>query len=152
MASPEAEHEQKPAESPPKRMSRRRQRKLLITIGIIAVALVIIFWGWSSTGAKNYTQVGTLVDASSGGTLTEYMNRSLEVQGVVTGWAGGASDFNFILADKTEPNKTISVTLTGTLPAEFANGKTAVVKGELGDSPSLTLSATEITLGCASKY
>jgi len=152
MASQEAEPNQKPGEAPAKRMSKRRQRKLLITVGIIVVALVIVFWGWSSTGAKNYTQVRALVDASSGGTLTQYMNRTLEVQGVVTGWAGGASDLNFILADKTEPNKTISVILAGTLPAEFSNGKTAVVKGELGDSLPLTLHATEITLGCASKY
>ena len=152
MASQEAESNKKTAETPPKRMSKRRQRKLLVTVCIIVVALVVVLWGWSSTGAKNYTQVRAVVDASSGGTLTQYINRTLEVQGVITGWAGGASDLNFILADKTEPNKTISVILAGTLPAEFANGKTAVVKGELEDSIPLTLHATEITLGCASRY
>lgn len=152
MASQGAEPEQKSAQAPPKRMSKRRQRKMLIAIGIIVVALVVVFWGWSSTGAKSFTQVSALTDAASGGTAAQYMNRTLEVQGVITGWGGGASDLSFTLADKAEPNKTIAVTLVGTLPAEFANGKTAVVKGELDDSLPLTLSATEITLGCASKY
>src|SRR5512136_1842126 len=115
MASEGAGPEQKPAQAPPRRMSKRRQRKMLIAIVIIAVALVVVFWGWSSTGAKSYTQVSALTDAASSGTVAQYMNRPLEVQGVITGWDGGASDLNFTLADKAEPNKTIAVTLVGTL-------------------------------------
>ncbi len=141
-----------PAAAVPKPMSRRKKRKLVIAIGVIAVALIIVFWGWSSTGAKDYLQVSTLVDASSGGNLTSYLNRTLEVQGVITGWEGNASDLHFQLADKTNALKTIDVNLTGALPAEFANGKTAVVKGEIGDASSIELSATEVTMGCASKY
>lgn len=125
---------------------------MIVAVGVIAVALVVVFWGWSSTGAKSFLQVGTLVDASSTGGMDQYLNKTVEVQGVIIDWSGGAGDLNFSLADKAEPNKTLAVTLMGTLPAEFANGKTAAVKGELGHSLPLMLSATEITLGCASKY
>lgn len=154
MANPVNEDAQvpKPASSGPKPMSRRKKRKLMIAIAVIAISLIIVFWGWSSTGAKNYLQAGALVDASSAGGISHYLNRSLEVQGVVTGWSGGAGDLSFELADKSNPNKTIDVDLTGALPAEFANGKTAVVKGEIADTDPLMLSATEITLGCASRY
>jgi cytochrome c-type biogenesis protein CcmE len=147
-----ASEEAKGIQAPPKPMSRRRKRKLVVAIVVIAVALIIVFWGWSSTGAKDFLQVGTLVDASAGGTLSTYLNRSLEVQGVVTGWAGGAGDLHFQLADKTDASKTIDVDLAGALPAEFANGKTAVVKGEIGNTSPIELSAAEITIGCASKY
>lgn len=136
----------------PRPMSRRKKRKLIIALGVIAVALIIVFWGWSSTGAKDYLQVGTLADASSGDAMSAYLNRSLEVQGVITGWAGGAGDLQFQLADKTDASKVIEVSLLGALPAEFANGKTAVVKGMIGSVDPIELSATEITLGCASKY
>ncbi len=154
MASPGPESPQpsEPAQAAPRPMSRRRKRKLVIAIGVIAVALIIVFWGWSSTGAKDYLQVSTLVDASSSGAISPYLNKSLEVQGVVTGWEGGAGDLQFQLADKTDATKTIEVNLAGALPAEFANGKTAVVKGEIEDTSPIKLSATEITLGCASKY
>lgn len=140
------------AKAAPKPMSRRKKRKLIIALGVIAVALIVVFWGWSSTGAKDYLQVGALVDASAGGTISSYLGRSLEVQGVITGWAGGAGDLHFELADKADPSKTLEVNLSGELPAEFANGKTAVVKGEIESASPLELSATEITLGCASKY
>ncbi len=154
MASQGAENAvaSEPPPAAPKPMSRRRKRKVIIVMGVIVVALVIVFWGWSTTGAKDYLQVGTLVDASSSGTISSYLNRSIEVQGVITGWAGGAGDLEFQLADKVDASKTIEVNLSGALPAEFANGKTAVVKGAIGEVAPLELSATEITLGCASKY
>lgn len=148
----ESETGAKPPTEARKPMSKRKKRKLMIVIGVIAVALVIVFWGWSSTGAKDYLQVSTLVDAPSDGTMSKYLNRTLEVQGVIAGWAGGAGDLTFELADKTYPDETIHVNLTGALPAEFANGKTAVVKGELTSTSPIEISATEITLGCASKY
>lgn len=136
-----------------KPMPRRRKKKMLIAIAVIAMALIVVFWGWSSTGAKNYLQVHTLVDAASGGEVPEeYFNRTLEVQGVIVGWAGGLSDLNFSLADKSVSSKTIAVILVGTLPGEFENGKTAVVKGLLDQTLPLRLVASEITLGCASRY
>ncbi len=144
--------DQKNAPTPPKPIPRRRKKKLIIAFGVVAVALIIIFWGWSSTGAKSYLQVGTLVDSSAGGTLAPYMNKSLEVQGVITGWDGGPGDLHFELADQASPVKTIEVNLSGALPAEFANGKTAVVKGQIEGTSPLELVGTGVTLGCASRY
>ena len=138
---------------PRKPMPRRRKKKLMLAAVVIAVAAIIVVWGWSSTGAKNYLQVSILVEEASGGSVpVDYTNRTIEVQGVIVDWAGGAGDLNFSLADKTDATKVISVILVGTLPAEFANGKTAVVSGELEQDLPLRLTATEVTLGCASRY
>jgi cytochrome c-type biogenesis protein CcmE len=124
----------------------------MLVVIVIAVAAVVVLWGWSATGAKDYLQVSTLVDDSSGGSIpAKYLNKSIEVQGVVVGWEG-YSDMNFSLADKSDSIKTIQVELVGALPSEFANGKTAVVKGDLEGSLPLKIVASEITIGCASRY
>lgn len=134
-------------------MPRRRKKKLIFAVIVVAVAAIVVLWGWSATGAKNYLQVSTLVDGSSGGSIpSAYLNTTIEVQGVIVNWAGGASDLDFSLADKSDATKVMSVILVGTLPAEFANGKTAVVKGELEQDLPLRLAAVEVTLGCASRY
>ena len=145
-----APQQPEPARRP---LPRRRKKKLLIAVVVIAVAAIVVLWGWSATGAKNYLQVSTIVDGSAGGSIPPtYLNRTIEVQGVVVSWNGNSGDLDFSLADKSDPTKVIAVTLQGTLPAEFANGKTAVVKGELEQALPLRLMATEVTLGCASRY
>lgn len=140
------------SEAPEKRpLSRRRKKKMMIAALVIVVALVILFWGWSSTG-RSYLGVSTLVDSSATSIPAKYVGKSIEVQGVVSGWSGGAGATSFKLVDKEAANKSMDVTMTGTLPAGFENGKTVVVKGELRSVPPLLLTASEITVGCASKY
>lgn len=133
-------------------MTRRRKRKLMLVAMVVVIAAIVVLWGWSATGAKNYLQVASIVDDSSGGTVpAKYLNRTIEVQGVILNWVG-LGDLNFSLADKSDSLKSIRVELVGPLPSEFANGKTAVVKGELGTDLPLILTATEVTMGCASRY
>lgn len=140
------------SEAPEKRpLSRRRKKKIMIAALVIIVALVILFWGWSSTG-RSYLGVGTLVDSSATSVPAKYVGKSVEVQGIVSGWSGGSGAMSFKLVDKEDATKSMDVTMTGTLPEGFENGKTVVAKGELRSTLPLLLAASEITVGCASKY
>jgi len=150
--------DQTPSVSPPAQptrpMSRRRKRRLILALVVIAAVLVIIFWGWSATG-RAFLGVDSLVqDINSTdppSVPAKYQGKSIEVQGVVKDWSGGTS-LEFTLADKLNVSKTIDVQMHGTMPEGFDNGKTVVVKCTLDDSSPLTLQATAVTVGCASKY
>lgn len=132
-----------------KRMSVRQKKKLILAVSVFAIAVAIIFWGWSSTGNNAYLNVGTLVDNADNGGNSEYIGDTIEIRGTVTNWTG---NLTFELADFEDPNKTIDIVMHGAIPEGFEHGKSVVVIGELRDSPPLTVDATGITVGCASKY
>jgi cytochrome c-type biogenesis protein CcmE len=129
-------------------MSRRRKRKVIVALVVIAAALVVVFWGWSSTGGQNYLSVSDIANSPS-----QYSGKAIEVRGVVSGWNGDPGSRNFTLTD-TNPalGGSINVTVTGTLPSGFENGKTIAAKGQLDSVRPLNMTATELTVGCASKY
>lgn len=134
---------------PRRSMSSRRKKKLAIALIIIVVALVVILWGWSSTGGS-FVDVSTIVDASAVSVPEKYLGK-MDIRGIVSDWSGGAS-LDFVLLDSESPTKSISVSVTGTIPEGFENGKTVVAKGYLDESLPLRMTVTEITVGCASKY
>jgi cytochrome c-type biogenesis protein CcmE len=130
-------------------MSARRKKRILVAVVVIAVALVVIIWGWSSTGGS-FVDVSAIVDASSTTVPDKYLGK-IDVRGVVNEWSGG-SDLDFKLVDTNDAGKSIDITMAGTLPEGFENGKTVVAKGNLDETLPLHLTASEITVGCASKY
>ena len=132
-------------------MSRRQKRKLMVVVIVVAVAAVVVFWGWDSTG-RSYLGIASLVDESQTSVPQQYVNKTIELQGVVSDWSGSVTDTSFKLVDKVNATKSIEVVMAGTFPAGFDNGKTVVAKGHLNDSLPLVLTATEMTVGCASKY
>ncbi len=141
-----------PSPQPTKRpMSRRQKRKLMLVVVVVAVAAVIVLWGWDSTG-RSYLGIASLVSESQTAIPQQYMNRTIEIQGVVSDWSGTVSDTSFKLMDKVDPAKSIEIVMVGAFPSGFDNGKTVVAKGELGQSLPLVFNAAEITVGCASKY
>jgi len=121
----------------------------LVAVVVIAVALVVIIWGWSSTGGS-FVDVSAIVDASATTVPDKYLGK-IDVRGVVNEWSGG-SDLDFKLVDTNDAGKSIDITMAGTLPEGFENGKTVVAKGNLDETLPLHLTASEITVGCASKY
>ncbi len=143
MASePEKTPESAPSQRP---MSRRRKRKLVLAVIVIAAAIIVVFWGWSST-AGNYVSVSSLVNDPS-----HYSGKVIDVRGIVSGWNGNPSDRNFTLSDTdTGLGGSIQVSMAGALPSGFENGKTVSVRGELDSGTHFT--ATDMTVGCASKY
>ncbi len=138
-------------ENEPKKKGMPRKRKhLLIAFVVIALALVIIFWGWDTTG-KTFLEVTPISnDSAAIGTGTSnYVGKYLEVQGKVNNWFGSG---NFTLTDRTNLNDTIVVVMKGTLPSGFENGKEVVVKGAISSGLPVALYADAVTVGCASKY
>jgi len=131
-------------------MSRRQKRKLLVAGLVIAVAIVVVFWGWNSTG--NYLAIASLVSESQSAVPAKYLDRTIEIQGIVSDWSGAVTDTAFKLVDREDATKSIDVVMTGTFPSGFDNGKTVVAKGRLSDTLPLKLTATELSVGCTSKY
>jgi len=131
----------------PRPMSRRRKKKMVVAIVVIVAALAVVLWGWSSTG-------GSFVSISSvANNPSVYAGKSIEIRGVVSGWNGDPSSRNFTLYDTdASMNKSLSVTMTGALPSGFENGKTVTAKGQLDGVQSLHFTATDLAVGCASKY
>ena len=140
-----------PPEPARRPISRRQKRKLIVAGLVIAVAAVIVLWGWSATG-QSYLGISTLVSESQTSVPLKYANKTIELQGIVSDWSGTVTDTDFKLVDKVDATKSIEVVMIGTFPAGFDNGKTVAAKGQLADTLPLTLTATEMTVGCASKY
>ena len=145
----EQEHAQDVRSAQPKPMSARRKKKFVIAAIVIAVAFVVIIWGWSSTGGS-FVDVSSIVDSSTTSVPEKYLGK-IDIRGVVSEWSGGA-DLDFELVDDEDSSKSISITMAGTMPEGFENGKTVVAKGYLDESLPLHMNANAITVGCASKY
>jgi cytochrome c-type biogenesis protein CcmE len=139
---------------PPRRQAaRRRQKRMIIALLVIAVAAVVIFWGWSSTGG-DFLSVASIVEETqtTGSVPDQYVGVVVEVRGIISDWNGSASDREFRLYDESEDSIFINVTLTGIFPEGFNNSKSSVVKGQFEDSMPLRLIASDISIGCSSKY
>ncbi len=142
----ESEPERTPEPVPSQRpMSKRKKRKLMLAVIVIAAAIAVVFWGWSSTGG-NFVSVSSLVNDPS-----HYSGKVIDVRGIVSGWNGDPSDRNFTLSDTdTGRGGSIQVFMAGPLPSGFENGKTVSIRGGLDSGTHFN--ATDMTVGCASKY
>jgi cytochrome c-type biogenesis protein CcmE len=131
--------------------SRRRRRRLTILLLAVIATVLVVFWGWSSTGGHSYINVAQIANDSqaiANGT-SQFSSKVIEVKGVVTQWYGGST---FTLVDPQDSSKSFKVNASVGIPQGFENGKEAVVKGKLRQSLPLTMDVTGITVGCASKY
>lgn len=151
MVSDEATRQAPAQAQPSRRMSKRTKKKLLVATVLVVAAVVLLFWGWSSAG-RDYMTVRELVDQSADGIPAKYAGKPVEIRGKVTSWSGSPDDSSFTLVDDVDPSKTIGVTMNGSLPEGFENLVPVVVKGVLASDPPLRITASEITVGCASKY
>lgn len=145
--------EQQVAKKP---MPKARRNKIILALAVIAVAMVILVWGWSSQG-RYYITVSTLVDdvEAEGAIPAKYLDGSIEVMGLVTGWyndTDSPSFRNFTLVDLDDVNKSVEVTMLGAFPPGFANNVRVIVKGELDSTLPLRIMGISVTVSCPSKY
>lgn len=133
--------EEKGSKDNKKKIQKSMLKKTIIVFGLIILALVIAFWGYSP---KSYLTAGDVVRA-----INTYDGKIVEVKGVV----GGLSEKNGIyIFNLTSGGETISVEYSKALPAQFKEGTEVVAKGKVRAGPQITITADELTVGCPSKY
>lgn len=128
------------AEKPRSRLTGKR-KKLLTAVAvlvIIALALVVGFWGNAPVPYMTVSQVNNNFDS--------YVDKEIEIKGLVENWNTTAKTF-----DLTDEKSVLTVSYSN-IPDGFNNGKEIVVSGILRGSNGLLLEADEITVGCPSKY
>jgi cytochrome c-type biogenesis protein CcmE len=130
--------EPKEGKAKPKKWMTKKKRNVVLVLVIVVVALIIGLWG---TAPTDYLTVSD-INGSSG----TYLDTVIEVKGLVENWNSSGNAFE--LADS---DSRMNVTYI-TLPEGFNNGKEVVVKGVLKNEGSLVLEASEIKVGCPSKY
>jgi cytochrome c-type biogenesis protein CcmE len=131
--------------SPPagrRRFSARRVR-LIVVVAVVAVIVFLLLWGMVPERILEVRQV--LGDASSND------GRVVQVKGVVRDW--NATTGNFTLVDSSQEAKAILVHRSGSFPEGFGENVSVIVKGKftvVGEG--YTMTASEIQVGCPSKY
>ncbi|UCD92067.1 MAG: cytochrome c maturation protein CcmE [Methanobacteriota archaeon] len=135
---PEALDEEEQKEERPKRRLTKKRKGIIIAVIVIIVALVIGLWG---AVPSDYLEVGDIL-----ANPLAYVDRSIEVKGLVADWDSTVKVFNL-----SDGENDLMVSYI-TLPEGFNNGKDVVVRGTLVDNDGLVLESSEITVGCPSKY
>jgi cytochrome c-type biogenesis protein CcmE len=127
-------------DKPKKGLSGKKKRILAVMVVLIIVAVAIVVGLWGNTPVPYMTVSNVTYDSS------EYLNEEIEIKALVEDWDSTGKTFNL-----TDEESSLVVSYV-TLPDGFNNGKEIVVKGILRDDGGLILEATEIIVGCPSKY
>jgi len=126
------------------KISLNKKQKAVIATAIIVVTAVILFWSFRP--GDPYLTVSDVVDHSA-----KYEGKSVDVKGTVEEGTLNHDSREFNLTDGKESLRVISDVQ---LPDNLKDGKDCVVKGRLviKDDGELEFQASEITVGCPSKY
>jgi cytochrome c-type biogenesis protein CcmE len=130
--------------------SRRTAWKILISVGISAVAVIGLLWASLGEGAEYYKYVD-----EARGSQAQLLGKRLRVHGsVMLGTVvhqAGTLDYRFTLESK-EPRQhaTLPVRYHGIVPDLFKEGAEVIAAGVL--SSDGTLSSDRIETKCPSKY
>ena len=120
-----------------------RMLKLALAIMVIGIAAALICWSVQPRSLLSVSEVNSKSFL--------YMGQVVEVRGVIENW-----DANREIFKLTEEQSYLEVDYSqvpGGLPTGFTLGKHAVIKGKLIEGfISPVLEASEITIGCPSKY
>ena len=132
------------AEPPrPRRRLSSKGVKVLVIVAVIAVVVVILLWGMVPA---RIIDAGQVVKNPAG-----YMGKTIYVKGTVVDWTSGSHAFK--LADPVDNSTLLGVRYEDAYPSGFALNVSAIVKGTLRTDGTVTwLDATEIQIGCPSKY
>ena len=125
---------------PKKGLSGKKKRILAVVVVLIIVAVAIVVGLWDNTPVP-YMTVSKVTDDSS-----SYLDEEIEIKATVEDWNSTSRTFSL-----TDEESSLVVSYVA-LPDGFNNGKEIVVKGILRDDGGLILEATEIIVGCPSKY
>ena len=135
-----------PSQAEPPRPRRRfssKQVKVLVIVVVIAVIVILLLWGMVPA---RIIDAGQVVKDPTG-----YKGKTIFVKGTVVSWNMGSR--NFTLADPLDRAVTLNVSYSGAFPSGFGLNVSAIVKGTITTVSEVPrMDATEIQIGCPSKY
>lgn len=128
-------------------MNKRAKKRLFIVTLVIVIVMAIIL---ASIGAGGASETLTVAEAAGG----SYSGEKVQVSGAVVEDSYTSSDgtmtFDIYDAEADDSSVTLRVVYSGSVPATFGNGVTAICTGTIGDDG--TLEATTLVTKCPSKY
>ncbi len=124
-------------------------RVIKISVGavVVAVAVGVLIWVAVGRGSVVYYTVSEL--------LAKGPAQQISVSGELTGGTVqglGTTNLKFVMHDRANPARAISVTYTGAIPDTFKDQADAEVVAEGDFAAGQTLTATAIQSKCPSKY
>lgn len=127
-------------------MNKKAQRRLVVTGGIVAIAMLVIAAIAGSGGAASSLNVGDLLSG-------DYTGKKVQVTGSVVAdsiKSEGTSVQFAITPEDGDGSQELLVAYDGALPATFGTGVVAICTGTVEDP--LMLNCTEMVTKCPSKY
>ena len=120
-----------------------KKRKVLIALLVMAAIAVAMVWYFTP---GEYLSVSDVVDHPS-----KYEGKTIDIRGTVE---KGTLDNDGRMFNITDDKASLPVISDGKLPDNLKEGKDCVVRGklEVNGEGELEFHATEITVGCPSKY
>ncbi len=124
-------------------------RAIKITVGavVVAVAVGVLIWVAVGRGSVTYYTVSELIAKGP--------VQQISVSGELTGGTVqglGTTSLKFVMHDRDNPDRTISVTYSGVIPDSFKDQADAEVVAQGDFAAGQTLTATQIEAKCPSKY
>lgn len=125
-------------------MNKAAKKRLMIAGLVVVAVAAVLFAVIGSGGAASSLSVA---QAATG----EYNGKKVQVAGAVVNdsYTTEGSAAVFKIADDTDPQAVLTVTYTGTMPATFGNGVTAICTGVLQEG---NLTCNSLVTKCPSKY
>ena len=127
-------------------MNKKAKRRLVVTGGIVAIAMLVIVAIAGSGGAASSLTVGDLLTGDYAGKKVQVtgsvVDGSIETDGTAVRFA--------ITPEEGDGSETVDVVYEGALPATFGSGVVAICTGTVDDSHMLK--CTEMVTKCPSKY
>ena len=127
-------------------MNKKAKRRLVVTGGIVAIAMLVIVAIAGSGGAASSLTVADLLSGDYAGKKVQVtgsvVDDSIETDGTAVRFA--------ITPEEGDGSETVDVVYEGALPATFGSGVVAICTGTVDDSH--VLKCTEMVTKCPSKY
>lgn len=129
-------------------MAQERKRKLRLIISFAAAVLLAAALVYVSFTASSQAKSPSEVLAAQAAAGTSYELFGVVVDGSVE---RDSETLKFVMADRDNPDSTIAVTYSGTIPDPFREGREVIVTGELVDGTFVAQRDSLITK-CPSKF
>ncbi len=127
-----------------------KKKKFIIGGAIILVAIGVLGWWGVSNAATYYYTVNEALSKSASLSGQTIRVAGPVAQGSLEQVQSTGNSVKFVLLDRDNAQKQLTVAYHGSLPDAFKEGQDAVVEGKLTSTG--TFEATQVIVKCPSKY